>query len=274
MKVNACQFTCLGQEFMDNKKKHFGFYQNQLLPCLCSLQSCPLHIPQMGMRTELLRNSPHPHISLPWLSKRLPEDLGGLCPPAPGLHTQMDFRDASKGAGEEWSREERPGSCGIIPDCHLQRSSVKVLKKQGATGLKVSQGQRCCHRGVPTMIKSMTGVSRSLGTGSSTCQPSRVCAAQSTGHHTQLHWERIFLKLGKALQEPGPTLLCQSLGTLELGWLGMDRPDTAVPVPVQSPGAVWGHQRGTPSMAPSPSSGQQGRWKTSHHPKAGPGGMG
>lgn len=63
----------------------------------------PFAHPSDGHEEELLRNSPHPHISLPWPSKHLAEDLGGLCPPAPGLHTQMDFRDASKGAGEEWS---------------------------------------------------------------------------------------------------------------------------------------------------------------------------
>lgn len=66
------------------------------------------------------------HILLPWPSKCLPEDLGGLRTQAPGLHTQMGFMDASQGTGEGWSREERPGSCGIIPDCHLQSSSAKL----------------------------------------------------------------------------------------------------------------------------------------------------
>lgn len=55
------QGFCLGQEFMDEKKKHFGFYQDQLLPCSWSLQSRRLHIHQLGMRRQVLRNSPHPH---------------------------------------------------------------------------------------------------------------------------------------------------------------------------------------------------------------------
>ena len=55
------QGFCLGQVFVDKNKEHFGFHQNQLLPCYWSFQSCHLHIHQLGMRRQLFRNSPCPH---------------------------------------------------------------------------------------------------------------------------------------------------------------------------------------------------------------------
>lgn len=51
---------CLGQVFID-KKEHFGFHQNQLLPCYWSFQSCHLHIHQLGTRRQFFSNSTCPH---------------------------------------------------------------------------------------------------------------------------------------------------------------------------------------------------------------------
>lgn len=122
------QGFCLGQVFTYKKKEHFGFHQNQLLPCYWSFQSCHLHIHQLGMRRQLFRNSSCPCPGSALMScfhdpLNTYQRMGGggvVCTQALGWRTPMGFTDGPQGTSEEWSRQQRPGNSGL--DCHLQRT--------------------------------------------------------------------------------------------------------------------------------------------------------
>lgn len=138
-----------------------------------------MHIPQLGTRRQLLRNSPHPHPGSAVTSyfhgpsnayQRIWQD-------SVHKHQAYTHRWTSgmlpKGQVRNGAERRGQEAVGSFLTAISKGALLRCKKTQAATGLKVSQGQRCCHRGVPTVIKNMPGASKSLGTGSSSCQPSQ-----------------------------------------------------------------------------------------------------